>query len=848
MFEKYAYEFKELIDFYPPNEITYNSISKNIDHVSPFVGAGLSAFAYPTWQKLFSNIVEILPNGKYKSDVEKAVKEDDFFKAGDLVFKCLQAPTFLSLIQDVFDPQKIQDDELRQEAVCVIPELFQGMCFTTNFDKVLEKAYQICNKTYYMATPKDEKLISDAIKDNKNVIFKIHGDIGSAPEQIVLTGESYEKNYSPESSLCEQLSLCMRARKLIFLGASLKKDRTLDMLKKYIIYGDVNYAVVGVDNVSQIEKRNEELADLGISAIFYPINSKLEHIWVKSILEWLRDGFCPKNSNVLNRIIKTDRYYKYSCEHKATPYIFPENVFEKIMSFFNNEEPFSWWEAAGIGGVGKSRFAMEIEDIASKENWKVRKFEITNFSNIYLDTNQMEKNSLYIFDDADYYNVLTYSKSVSNQSINIKKFIKWLNWLIKKCSTNNKLRIIFLFNSCLTLLSNSSEFLWWRGATEFSNPMSINLYDDNFLSLDISEDTLLEILKSYSLEKYHSALPENVLSEIKLWLSNVDDDTLKIPLVCMLCVDAYFSEESVEDFKESVYQRVTKVEYFRVSASLRVNIDEYIKNIQSISEIFYDHGHINDDLLHSDGDSFLDSHVINSLDDTEKSNVDNDKLVSLFIKQSYEYLIYRAQSMNNYTMPIRVNYILDEFSSLPAIKDFPSMITAARSRNIRFNLIVQSKHQLKQKYGDESETILSNCNNWVFITSRELELLEEISTLCGVKSSGNKPLLSISALQHFSKEKGEILVLSGRLKPFKSCLPDITRYDDDTFEILPFTKRSVDQNSMSQISFSCRQIKTNCKEYLEKQTCKNNDNIFSSDIQKELEAKFDELFGNDDED
>ena len=145
-------------------------------------------------------------------------------------------------------------------------------------------------------------------------------------------------------------------------------------------------------------------------------------------------------------------------------------------------------------------------------------------------------------------------------------------------------------------------------------------------------------------------------------------------------------------------------------------------------------------------------------------------LISLFIKQSYEYLIYKAQSTKNGQMKIRLNYILDEFSSLPTIKDFPSMITAARSRNIRFCLIIQSKHQLKQRYGDESETIRSNCTNWIFLTSREVPLLEEISTLCGRKHDGRIPLISVFSLQHLDKDKGQALMLSGRKRPYYAQL------------------------------------------------------------------------------
>lgn len=161
----------------------------------------------------------------------------------------------------------------------------------------------------------------------------------------------------------------------------------------------------------------------------------------------------------------------------------------------------------------------------------------------------------------------------------------------------------------------------------------------------------------------------------------------------------------------------------------------------------------------------------------EKTGYHN--LVSLYIKQSYEYLVYKVQSsmVNKTKQGIRVNYILDEFSSLPSISDFPAMITAARSRNIRFNLFLQSKKQLYLRYNEECDTIMSNCENWIFLSSREVDFLKELSELCG--EGGNKRnLLSVSDLQKLNKEKGQALILTGRNKPYITCLPDIDFYDD----------------------------------------------------------------------
>ena len=154
-------------------------------------------------------------------------------------------------------------------------------------------------------------------------------------------------------------------------------------------------------------------------------------------------------------------------------------------------------------------------------------------------------------------------------------------------------------------------------------------------------------------------------------------------------------------------------------------------------------------------------------------------LVTAFVKQAYEILIETAQNTEENRLPVRVNFVLDEFCNIPALPDMASMISAARSRNMRFYLVVQSKHQLKRKYKEDAETIKGNCDNWMFLTSRELELLQELSNLCGTIKTANgreRALISVSELQRLNKERGEVLILHGRNYPFISRLPDIDDY------------------------------------------------------------------------
>jgi len=151
------------------------------------------------------------------------------------------------------------------------------------------------------------------------------------------------------------------------------------------------------------------------------------------------------------------------------------------------------------------------------------------------------------------------------------------------------------------------------------------------------------------------------------------------------------------------------------------------------------------------------------------------KLISVFIKQCYTELIIEAQKQPSKALPLRVNFLLDEFSSLPRISDFPAMITASRSRNIRFNLFIQSVSQLWERYGPQSEAIKGNCENWIFLHSRELSMLEELVKLSGMRSHEDQ-LVSLSMLQTLDKDKGEAFIMHKRIHPYIASLPDIDNY------------------------------------------------------------------------
>lgn len=138
-------------------------------------------------------------------------------------------------------------------------------------------------------------------------------------------------------------------------------------------------------------------------------------------------------------------------------------------------------------------------------------------------------------------------------------------------------------------------------------------------------------------------------------------------------------------------------------------------------------------------------------------------LATLFINQCYESLLEQAEDYNG-VLPQRINFVLEEFCNMPRITDIVPMLTAARSRNIRFHLVIQSYQQMVEKYGEHiSNTVIDNCGNLIYLHSRELSFLNYISELSGLNEYG-RSLLSVSRLQRL--KKNETIIFHDRCYPF----------------------------------------------------------------------------------
>lgn len=137
-------------------------------------------------------------------------------------------------------------------------------------------------------------------------------------------------------------------------------------------------------------------------------------------------------------------------------------------------------------------------------------------------------------------------------------------------------------------------------------------------------------------------------------------------------------------------------------------------------------------------------------------------LATLFLTQTYQALVEEAGCRGG-ALSVRFNFICEEFCNCPPLPDFMSMMTASRSRGIRFHLVLQSYSQLEEKYGEKvAATVFDQCGNMIYLHSREIGFLKILSEMVGCDEYGH-PLLSPSRLQRLPKN--ETLILHDRCYP-----------------------------------------------------------------------------------
>ncbi|KFI46107.1 VirD4-like conjugal transfer protein, CD1115 family [Bifidobacterium biavatii] len=106
-------------------------------------------------------------------------------------------------------------------------------------------------------------------------------------------------------------------------------------------------------------------------------------------------------------------------------------------------------------------------------------------------------------------------------------------------------------------------------------------------------------------------------------------------------------------------------------------------------------------------------------------------LAAIFYQALFEANIYEADHQDTGELPVPLHFYMDEFANIGQIPGFVQKLATIRSRKISCSIIIQNLAQLKSRYKDDWETIVGNCDSFLFLGGKEQTTTEFVSKTLG---------------------------------------------------------------------------------------------------------------------
>ena len=114
---------------------------------------------------------------------------------------------------------------------------------------------------------------------------------------------------------------------------------------------------------------------------------------------------------------------------------------------------------------------------------------------------------------------------------------------------------------------------------------------------------------------------------------------------------------------------------------------------------------------------------------------DNDSsfnfIVGMLYTQLFQQLYYQADVIHGGRLPVHVHFVMDEFANVALPDEFDKLLATMRSREISVSIIIQNLAQLKALFEKQWESIVGNCDHFLYLGGNEQSTHEYVSKLLG---------------------------------------------------------------------------------------------------------------------
>ncbi len=241
----------------------------------PFVGAGLSMpFGYPSWNRLLENLAADVG---LQDEVKLHLDNAEFEEAAELIAEKASLNYLDDSLRSVFDHTSLHGRGAIG-AVQHLPNIARNGVLTTNFDRVLETIYEDAGHPFTEVFHGNQiREASKAIQFGRSFLLKLHGDYRDSAHRI-LTLSEFSKFYgSPDAhnvnldlELPSVLGQAFASNPLLFLGCSLKSDRTITVISRLAtkLSGTVHFALLSAGEMTTT--RIGQLYRWNVRPLYFP--------------------------------------------------------------------------------------------------------------------------------------------------------------------------------------------------------------------------------------------------------------------------------------------------------------------------------------------------------------------------------------------------------------------------------------------------------------------------------------------------------------------------------------------------------------------------------------------------
>lgn len=251
----------------------------------PFLGAGLSTtYKLKNWRDL---LLSAAPP-RLAPEIEEKLRNNDYEGAAEALLQELEADGFQNMVAASAGDSNLASFDFRTGTVSLLPLLASGPVVTTNFDRVLERAFEANGAPFesVISGPRPD-LIVDALHGNRRVLIKLHGDWQDRVGRTFARSD-YDANYGesqPERKreLLEGVErLLFSSRSLLFIGASLGPDRTVKLLQEvHEEYAGIrHFAIVKAPvDPAEFDERERHFRNCGVLPLWYHADRAEDHVY-----------------------------------------------------------------------------------------------------------------------------------------------------------------------------------------------------------------------------------------------------------------------------------------------------------------------------------------------------------------------------------------------------------------------------------------------------------------------------------------------------------------------------------------------------------------------------------------